>query len=89
MSANTESENEALITPIYPEYARLYALKTEAKISIEINGILGAGTDENNMTYENVAEVVEYTTLVGRRTNLSSTKYTNDRRKFNTIYRSL
>ena len=73
VSANTESENEALITPIYPEYARLYALKTEAKISIEINGILGAGTDENNMTYENVAEVVEYTTLVGRRTNLSST----------------
>lgn len=73
MSANTESENESLITPIYPEYARLYALKTEAKISIEINGILGAGTDENNMTYENVAEVVEYTTLVGRRTNLSST----------------
>lgn len=63
ISAN--SENDTLVKPITPT--------EESYIEVKINGVLGAGTDENNMTYENIAELAEFVTIVGRRTNFAAT----------------
>ena len=42
-------------------------------IYLDTSKVLAAGTKEDDMTYENMAEIVEFTTQTGRRTNFATT----------------
>ena len=42
-------------------------------IYLEVSKVLAAGSDDDDKTYENMAEIVQFTTLNGRRTNFATT----------------
>lgn len=42
-------------------------------IYLDVSKVLAAGSDEDDKTYENMAEIVQFTTLTGRRTNFATT----------------
>lgn len=48
---------------------RLYS----GTILLEVSRVLSANTADDDMTYENIAEIVQFTTLNGRRTNFATT----------------
>lgn len=47
--------------------------KAVATIRLPVSKVLSAETDKDNMSYENFAEIVQFTTLTGRRTNFATT----------------
>ncbi|MBQ7410154.1 MAG: hypothetical protein IJW20_02090 [Clostridia bacterium] len=47
--------------------------KAVATIKLPVSKVLAAETDKDNMSYENLAEIVQFTTLTGRRTNFATT----------------
>lgn len=47
--------------------------KAVATIRLPVSKVLSAETDKNDMSYENMAEIVQFTTLTGRRTNFATT----------------
>lgn len=47
--------------------------KAVATIKLPVSKVLSAETDKDNMSYENFAEIVQFTTLTGRRTNFATT----------------
>lgn len=47
--------------------------KSVATIKLPVSKVLAAETDKDNMSYENLAEIVQFTTLTGRRTNFATT----------------
>ena len=67
----TYAENPTLIIPMVPEYYGRGI--TSANIVIEMNAILGGDTESKDMVYENIAEIVEFITPAGRRTNFAAT----------------
>ena len=71
----TNKENPKLVTPIIPEYTgKIDATQsTQSHVTIQIDSVLGGDNDTEDMVYDNVAEVVEFITPVGRRTNFAST----------------
>ncbi len=42
-------------------------------IYLDVSKVLAAGSDDDDKTYENMAEIVQFTTLNGRRTNFATT----------------
>ena len=40
---------------------------------LDVSKVLAADSDDDDKTYENIAEIVQYTTLTGRRTNFATT----------------
>ena len=73
LSVNSEAENSSLIKNIYPKVAG-NGEETSGYITIETNAVLAAGSDnEDNMSYDNVAEIAQFETIIGRRTNIAST----------------
>ena len=42
-------------------------------ITLDVSKVLAAGSDDDDKTYENMAEIVQFTTLNGRRTNFATT----------------
>jgi len=74
LSVDTEQENPTLVTDIYPEYAGIDTLNSKASVVIEINSVLSSGTaNEGETSYDNVSEIAQFETVVGRRTNFAST----------------
>ena len=73
INVNSKEENPSLIVPIYPEIAGKEELQTKSYITIEINSVLGAGEESDDMVYENIAEIAQFNTIVGRRTNFAAT----------------
>ncbi len=81
VNATDSSVNEELIKDIIPKQILLDEKNEKqvseenvsAYITIEINSVLGAGTENDKMSYENIAEVAQFYTIVGRRTNFAST----------------
>ena len=71
INAATNKDNPTLVIPIVPTYAGIG--NDEAYIVIQIDSILAGDADTKDMAYDNVAEVVEFITPVGRRTNFAST----------------
>ena len=47
--------------------------KAVATIRLPLTKVLSAESDKDDMTYENVAEIIQFTTLTGRRTNFATT----------------
>jgi hypothetical protein len=45
----------------------------QAWITIQADSILGGDTESDTMVYENIAEIVQFTSPVGRRTNFAGT----------------
>ena len=79
----SEGENPTFVKEIYPEY---YAtddgaiVKPEdfkeamsSYIVIQVDAVLAGDTATEDMVYDNIAEIVEYISPVGRRTNFAST----------------
>lgn len=48
-------------------------VKSIGTIRLPVSKVLSAETDENDMSYENMAEIIQFTTLTGRRTNFATT----------------
>ena len=73
-------EPKVLVTGYVPE-DKINTIKIEPEekrnftgtISLEVSKILAADTNSEDMTYENMAEIVQFTTLTGRRTNFATT----------------
>ena len=42
-------------------------------ITLDVSKVLSAGASDDDKTYENMAEIVQFTTLTGRRTNFATT----------------
>ena len=42
-------------------------------VYLPVSKVISAETDTDNMSYENIAEVIQFTTLTGRRTNFATT----------------
>ena len=72
LSVNSEEQNLSLIKNIYPKIAN-NGEETSGFITLETNAILAAGNDNEDMSYDNVAEIAEFETILGRRTNFAST----------------
>ena len=53
------------IEPGYKDYT--------GHIYLEVSRVLSADSDDDDKTYENMAEIVQFTTLTGRRTNFATT----------------
>lgn len=67
----THEDNPELVIPIVP---KIYGSGVTASyIVIQVDAILAADQSTENMVYDNVAEIIEFTTPVGRRTNFAST----------------
>lgn len=47
--------------------------KYTGSILLDVSKVLAAGSDDDDKTYENIAEIVQFTTLNGRRTNFATT----------------
>ena len=47
--------------------------KSKGHISLELSKVLAQENDTKNMSYENLAEIIQFTTLTGRRTNFATT----------------
>ena len=78
VTASSENENKTLVYPIIPIYSYTGVgegnnEEDEAYVIIQVDAILGADNESEMMVYDNVAEVVEFITPVGRRTNFAST----------------
>ena len=54
-------------------FAALGYGETSAYIVIQMDAILGGDSESKDMVYENIAEIIEFVTPVGRRTNFAST----------------
>ena len=67
----TVKDNPELIKPIIPRF--FGSGVTYGSIVIQVDAVLAADQGTENMVYDNVAEIVEFTTPVGRRTNFAST----------------
>ena len=72
-SVGTLKENPDLLKDIYPQYAIDDPEKNEADIIIQLDAVLGGDKESEDMVYDNVAEIIEFITLTGRRTNFAST----------------
>lgn len=57
----------------YDEEGKLGYDDYTGHIYLEASKVLAAGSDEDDKTYENIAEIVQFTTLNGRRTNFATT----------------
>ena len=72
-SVGTLKENPDLLKDIVPQYAIDLPEKNEADIVIQLDAVLGGDKESEDMVYDNVAEIIEFITLTGRRTNFAST----------------
>lgn len=72
-SVGTLKENPDLLKDIYPQYAIDDPEKNEADIVIQLDAVLGGDKESEDMVYDNVAEIIEFITVTGRRTNFAST----------------
>ena len=76
VSATSAEDNTTLVKAIIPRYANndvVAANQDEAYIVIQVDAILGGDNSTEDMVYDNVAEIIEFITPVGRRTNFAST----------------
>jgi len=66
-----EGNNEILTKFLKPSSVN----KEDSKASayLPVSKLLASDEDTNNMTYENIAEVIQFTVLTGRRTNFDTT----------------
>ena len=71
VSVNSVYDNPTLVVPIVPEY--LGEGDTRSYIVVQMDAVLGGDNDSEAMVYENIAEIIEFVTPVGRRTNFAST----------------
>ena len=71
VSAHSVYDNPTLVVPIVPEY--LGEGDTRSYIVVQMDAVLGGDNESENMVYENIAEIIEFVTPVGRRTNFAST----------------
>ncbi len=62
-------EGTTAVTVVEAENKRQFS----GTISLEVSKVLAANTADDDMTYENIAEIVQFTTLNGRRTNFATT----------------
>ena len=70
--SNSEAvQNPTLVVPIVPE--NLGSGETSAYIIIQMDEVLAGDNASEDMVYENIAEIIEFVTPVGRRTNFAST----------------
>lgn len=75
-SVGTLKENPELLKDIYPQYIEKIdstELNHEADIIIQLDAVLGGDKESEDMVYDNVAEIIEFITVTGRRTNFAST----------------
>ena len=70
---------KVLVTGYKPDEATLAAITDEQEktfsgnITLELSKVLNPEEEGDDMTYENMAEIVQFTTLTGRRTNFATT----------------
>lgn len=57
----------------YDEEGKLGYDDYTGHIYLDVSKVLAAGSEEDDKTYENMAEIVQFTTLTGRRTNFATT----------------
>ena len=72
INVDSSSENESLVRAIVPEMTDLSG-DTQASIKIQVDAILGGDSESESMVFENIAEIVQFTSPVGRRTNFAGT----------------
>lgn len=72
-SVGTLKENPDLLKDIIPQYAIDDPERNEADIVIQLDAVLGGDKESEDMVYDNIAEIIEFITLTGRRTNFAST----------------
>lgn len=67
--------NKALSRFLLPEKADKTPDKTQSTgyIYLPTSKVIAAETDTDNLQYENIAEIIQFTTLTGRRTNFETT----------------
>ena len=74
INVSTENENGELVKNIIPEIAKNAGTKdSDANIVIQMDAILAGDNASEDMVYDNVAEVIEFYTPAGRRTNFATT----------------
>ena len=71
VSVDSVFDNPTLIVPIVPE--ALGEGNTRSYIVVQMDAVLGGDNETEDMVYENIAEIIEFVTPVGRRTNFAST----------------
>ena len=61
--------------PKYPHYEDKFDMLTgsTAEINLPVSKVIASETDTEDMVYENLAEVIEFISLTGRRTNFAAT----------------
>lgn len=79
----SEGENPTFVKEIYPEYYATddgaivepedFKEAMSSYIVIQVDAVLAGDTATEDMVYDNIAEIVEYISPVGRRTNFAST----------------
>ena len=72
INVDSSSENNELVKAIVPEMTDKPG-DTQASIKIQVDAILGGDLESEAMVYDNIAEIVQFTSPVGRRTNFAST----------------
>ena len=72
INVDSSSENNELVKAIVPEMTDKPG-ETQASIKIQVDAILGGDSESESMVFENIAEIVQFTSPVGRRTNFAST----------------
>ena len=76
-NVRNEEENKSLIKALLPKETSLLDNEPsnyyQSYIVVQTDAILGGDKDSSDMNYENVAEILEYISPVGRRTNFSAT----------------
>ena len=72
VNVDSSEENNELVKAIVPEITDMSG-DTQASIKIQVDAILGGDLESEAMVYENIAEIVQFTSPVGRRTNFAGT----------------
>ena len=72
LNVDSSNENETLVKAIVPEMTEKPG-DTQASIKIQVDAILGGDSESESMVFENIAEIVQFTSPVGRRTNFAGT----------------
>ncbi len=75
----SEDNKDTVVNEAFSKFLKPSVLDTKetinsiAEIVLPVSKVLATETDMNNMQYENIAEVVQFTLLTGRRTNFDTT----------------
>ena len=69
----TEAENPKLVKHTIPEFVNVSEDDYNAYIVVQMDAVLAGDNSSEDMVYDNVAEVIEFYTPAGRRTNFATT----------------